>query len=98
MEAAQGFVGADHGLGREEPRPVADADVEATLPFVNPHVRGMVRLQRLTGARSGEVCAMRPADVDRSGPVWVYHPRFGSEGGRLSEPASSQSKRFDQVF
>jgi integrase len=30
--------------------------------------------QRLTGARPGEVCLMRPADIDRSADVWVYTP------------------------
>jgi integrase len=34
----------------------------------------MVRLQRLTGARPGEICRMRPADVDRSSEVWKYVP------------------------
>jgi integrase len=34
----------------------------------------MVRLQRLTGMRPGEVCIVRPCDVDRSGDVWSYRP------------------------
>ena len=34
----------------------------------------MVRFQRLTGARPGEVCQLRPVDVDRSGDVWEYRP------------------------
>ncbi|HVX16251.1 MAG TPA: site-specific integrase [Pirellulales bacterium] len=34
----------------------------------------MVRFQRLTGARPGEVCSLRPCDVDRSGEVWVHRP------------------------
>jgi integrase len=57
--------------------PVAPADpdaVEATLPFVRPEVAAMARVQLLTGMRPGEVCVMRPADVDRSGPVWHYRP------------------------
>jgi integrase len=28
----------------------------------------------LTGCRPGEVCCLRPADVDRSGDVWQYRP------------------------
>ncbi len=78
-EALRAVEGLKRGrsAARETPpvRPVPDADVEATLPFVNPHVGGMVRFQRLTGARSGEVCIMRAADIDRTGPVWVYRPR-----------------------
>jgi len=35
----------------------------------------MVRLQLLTGARSGELVMMRPCDIDRTGGgIWVYIP------------------------
>ena len=54
--------------------PVSAAIVEATLPFLSQTVADMVRLQRLTGARPGEICAMRPGDIDRSGEVWKYTP------------------------
>jgi len=37
-------------------------------------VADMVRFQRFTGARPGEVCQIRPIDVDRSGEVWTYRP------------------------
>lgn len=53
---------------------VSDAIVEATLPHLPPVVAAMVRLQRLTGARPGEICSLRPCDVDRSGDVWLYMP------------------------
>jgi integrase len=58
----------------EPVRPVPPTHVEAVLPAVNRHVRGMVQLQLLTGARPGEVCLMRRADIDMSGGVWIYHP------------------------
>ncbi len=54
--------------------PVDDAVVDDTLPFLPPVVADMVRFQRLTGARPGEVCSMRPVDIDRSGKVWKYVP------------------------
>jgi integrase len=54
--------------------PVAVEVVEATLPHLPAVVADMVRLQRLTGCRPGEVCMMRPMDVDRSGEVWEYRP------------------------
>ncbi len=54
---------------------VADAIVDATLPHLPETVADMVRLQRLTGARPGEICSMRPTDIDRSGPVWLYVPQ-----------------------
>jgi integrase len=55
-------------------KPVAEAVVQATLPHLPPVVCDMARLQRFTGARPAEVCVLRPIDVDRSGPVWVYRP------------------------
>ena len=36
--------------------------------------RSMVELQMLTGMRPGEVCILRPMDVDRRGKVWLYRP------------------------
>jgi integrase len=55
-------------------QPVAAADVEATLPHLSRIVGAMIRVQMLTGMRSGELCAMRTADIDQSGPVWLYRP------------------------
>jgi integrase len=52
--------------------PVAERTVGLTLPHLPPIVADMVRIQRLTGARPGEVCAMRPCDIDCSGEVWTY--------------------------
>lgn len=60
-----------------EPEPVKPApwaDIEMLLPFLSPVVRAMVQVQLLCGMRPSEVCVMRPADVDRSGPVWIYRP------------------------
>lgn len=54
--------------------PVADAEVEATLPHLSAVVAAMVRVQRLTGMRPQEVCRLRPKDLDRTGEVWVYVP------------------------
>ncbi len=34
----------------------------------------MVRLERLTGARPGEIIQMRPMEINRSGDVWLYKP------------------------
>jgi integrase len=67
--------------GRSEARegkrvlPVSDVTVDATLPFLSPVVANMVKLQRLTGARPGEICSMRTGDIDRTGDVWIYKPR-----------------------
>ena len=55
-------------------KPVSTEVVEATLPYMSPVVADMVRFQRLTGARPGEVCVLRPCDIDRSGKVWSFKP------------------------
>jgi integrase len=66
--------------GRSEARepkpigPVADEVVDDTLPYLPAVVADMVRFQRLVGARPGEVCMMRPMDVDRSREIWEYRP------------------------
>jgi integrase len=54
--------------------PVDDATVDATLPFLNRHVRGLVEFQRLTGCRPGEACTIRRCDIDTGGAVWLYKP------------------------
>jgi integrase len=43
--------------------PVDDATVNETIKHVSPTVAGMIELQRLSGMRPGEVCALRPCDV-----------------------------------
>jgi integrase len=67
-------------LGRSDaPEPpgvgvVADSIVEATLVHLCPTVADMVRVQRLTGMRPGEVCRMTTAELDTTGKVWLYTP------------------------
>ena len=58
----------------EPVHPVSATDVEAVLPALSDVVRAMVMLQRLTGCRPGEICILRPIDVDRSRDVWCYRP------------------------
>lgn len=60
----------------EPVRPVEDATVDATVPFLNRHVRGLIAFQRLTGCRPGEACALRRCDLDTSGTVWLYRPAY----------------------
>jgi integrase len=55
--------------------PVDDATIEATLPHLGEPYKTMVRVQLLLGCRPGELVTLKPADIDRSGPVWIYRPR-----------------------
>jgi len=58
--------------------PVAEDILDKTVPHLLPVVADMVRLQRLTGMRPGEVCALRPGDLERPWrvvegvPMWLY--------------------------
>lgn len=55
-------------------RPVDDEVVEATLPYLPEIIADMVRFQRLTGTRPGEVCGLRPMDIERSDSLWKWRP------------------------
>jgi hypothetical protein len=54
--------------------PVPAKLVEETLPYLNAHVQGVVRFMLHTGARPGEACAIRLAEIDRAAAVWLYRP------------------------
>jgi integrase len=75
-------LGAVDGLRRGEEGvkegrrvlPVAWEHVEETLAHVSGEVAALALLQWWCGARGGELCAMRPRDIDRSGEVWLFAP------------------------
>lgn len=79
LQALQAVDGLKIGrTDAPEPAPVravADAVVEATLPHLSTVVADMVRLQRLTGMRPGEVCRMTTGEIEATGEVWLYQPR-----------------------
>ncbi len=56
------------------PPPVDDRSVNRTLPHLPKIPADMVRFQQVTGCRPGEVCSLRPCDVDLSNEVWLYRP------------------------
>lgn len=68
-------------LGRSPARetepigPVAEDVVEKTLPYLPAQIVAMVKFQQLTGCRPGEVCILRPCDIDRTKEVWEYTPQ-----------------------
>ena len=66
--------------GRSEARetgpvpPVADNIVDATTPHLPEMVQAMVKLQRLTGMRPGEVCSMKCSELTELDGVIIYTP------------------------
>lgn len=60
-------------LREAEPIIPVDANVvNATIAHLAPTLAAMVKLQRLTGMRPGEVCIMKRVDVDCRDPLWTY--------------------------
>jgi integrase len=57
-----------------EIQPVPIEHVEAALPHMPPTVAAMVRLQLLTGARTGEILIMRGCDLAPGETTWDYRP------------------------
>jgi integrase len=58
--------------------PVTDQHLDQVIECTSSVVGAMLRLQRLTGMRPGEVCAMRNGDIIRSetkGDPWTYRLR-----------------------
>ncbi len=67
--------GRTTAVENEAVEPVDEATVNATRPFLTKVLRAMVDLQLLTGARPGEICLLRPADVTiRTDRTWSYKP------------------------
>ncbi len=66
--------GAAEEIVPEPVEAVDDAVVDETLKYLPPILATMVEVQRLTGMRPGEVCSLRPIDLDRSDGVWLYSP------------------------
>jgi len=61
-----------------KPREAANYDdVINTLPHLKDGTWSMVRLCMLTGARPGEIVALRISGIDKQGPngMWVYRPK-----------------------
>jgi integrase len=81
LQAVRGLqAGRTEAKDHPPVRPVPQAFIGATLPFCPPHVQSMIGLQLVSGMRPGEVCMMRPIDIDMTGKIWVYRP--GSDQGQ----------------
>jgi integrase len=78
LHGLQSVMGLQRGrTDARESKPVEPVDdnvVEATLRHLPSVVADMVRLQRLIGCRPGEICSMRPCDIDTRGDIWRYVP------------------------
>ncbi|MBM3995024.1 MAG: site-specific integrase [Planctomycetes bacterium] len=60
----------------EDVRPVPLSFVKLTQIHLPPVVQDIVELLVLTGMRVGEAVIMRAIDLDMTGKVWLYKPRY----------------------
>lgn len=54
--------------------PVPVEHIDAIKPHVSATIWAMVEVQRFSGMRPGELCVLRPVDLDMTGTTWVYRP------------------------
>lgn len=66
--------GAKHVRETAPVRAVTWRDVELVLPHLSATLRAVVELMWHTGARPSEALQVRLADIDRTGPVWLFRP------------------------
>jgi integrase len=75
LKAVDGLRKGRCGVRESRPiEPVPDAFVDAIRPYVSRQVWAMIEIQRHTGMRPGEACAMRTADINTAGRIWEYTP------------------------
>lgn len=67
---------------RDPIRPVHIDVVRATAKKLSPVLKAMVRVHSATGMRPSELCRIKPCDIDRTGPVWMYRPAKHKTAGR----------------
>jgi len=75
LQAIAGLRKGRSGARETEPvGPVPEAWVRLTMKYMPPTLAAMTELQLLTGMRPGEVCMLRPRDLDVTGAIWLYRP------------------------
>ncbi len=71
---------------RDRVGPVADDLLGTVLPRLSAPVRALVQLQLLTGARAGELVALRACDLEiDDGAVWTFRPHRHKNAHRERE-------------
>lgn len=67
--------GRSEAVERKPVDSVSEEHIKACLKHVQPTIAEMIKLQLATGMRPGEVCMLRPIDIDQSSEVWEYTPQ-----------------------
>jgi integrase len=75
LDAVPGLTAGEFGVREtSEVLPVPDQVIEATILHLKPIVADMVRIQRLSAMRPGELVQLSAEYIDRSGSVWMFSP------------------------
>ncbi|CAB5195113.1 XerC Integrase [uncultured Caudovirales phage] len=64
--------GREGAVDNPKIQPVTATQLELTLAELPIHLQRALRVQALTGMRSGELLTMRPQDVTMEGEHWIY--------------------------
>jgi len=91
-------AGRTEAKDRPQVQPVAEEHIEAVLPKLNRHVRGMVQVQRLTGMRPGEVCTLKRSEIDMSSAIWFYRPSQHKTAWRGKERLIAIGPRAQEIL
>ncbi len=76
LQAVEGLRAGRSDAPESDPVLPAPRDaIDAVLAVISPVLADVIRLQLLTGARPGEAVRLRACELERSGDVWLWHPR-----------------------
>lgn len=66
-------------------QPVPEEHIRAAGEHLPDEIAAMLKLQLLTACRPGEIVLLRPMDLDTTGKVWLFRPRFHKNTHRQRE-------------
>lgn len=103
----------ERGVTETRPvKPPPDKAVNAVRKIVPPQIRALIDLQLTTAARPGELCGLRPCDIDTSEDLWfadLHHHKtkhhghdriiyFGPKAQKILHPFLKGRKRTAPLF
>lgn len=75
LDAVPGLTAGEFGVRETgDVPPVCDDVVDATLACLGSTVADMVKVQRFTGMRPGELVQLSSEHIDRAADVWMFQP------------------------
>lgn len=109
----RGLRAGEQGVTETKPiKPPTDKAINAVRQIIPPPIRALIDLQLTTAARPGELCRLRPCDIDTSEDLWFAnllhhktkhhgHDRiiyFGPKAQKILNPFLKDRKRTTPLF